>query len=31
MRMADNDMIDQDLLDHLDPEHPFELDIGTAG
>ena len=31
--MSDNEVVaeDQDLIDHLDPTHPFELDIGVAG
>ena len=23
--------VDHDLCDHLDPEHPFELDLGGSG
>ena len=31
--MSDPEVVaeDQDLVDHLDPSHPFELDIGVAG
>lgn len=29
--MDETEIIDQDLIDHLDPENPFVLDIGTAG
>lgn len=25
------DVIDCDLEDHLDPDHPFELDLGGQG
>ena len=27
----DTNVPDQDLKDHLDPEHPFVLDIGGEG
>lgn len=27
----DVDVIDEDLIDHLDPDHPFEIDLGGQG
>jgi hypothetical protein len=29
--MDDTEVVDQDLIDHLDPENPFVLDIGVSG
>jgi hypothetical protein len=26
-----NKDVDNDLRDHLDPEHPYELDLGGSG